>query len=94
MFELNIRFYIFLGESKMLPNTTEQWENDDGKSVLVKCINGTKPKDDMTEDNSTNAQNETVFQVSLNGEHVHKHFFFVHVLFDNSFLFIFRLQYK
>ena len=94
MFELNIRFYIFLGESKMLPNTTEQWETDDGKSVLVKCINGTKPKDDMTEDNSTNAQNETVFQVSLNGEHVHKHFFFVHVLFDNSFLFIFRLQYK
>ena len=68
---------IFLGESKMLPNMTEQWENDNGKSVLVKCINGTKPKVNMTEDNSTGAQNGTSSQGSLNGKIVHKHFFFL-----------------
>jgi hypothetical protein len=55
----------------MLPNMTEQWENDNGKSVLVKCINGTKPKD-----NSTDAQNGTSSQVSLNGEQVLKHSIF------------------
>ena len=41
----------------MLPNTTEQWKNDDGKSVLVKCINATNPRDDMTDVNSTDARN-------------------------------------
>ena len=55
---------------------TEQWENDDGKLVQVKCIDGTKPKDNMTEDNSTDAQNGTSSQVSLNGEQVLKHSFF------------------
>ena len=53
----------------MLPNTKEEWENDNGKSVLVKCINGTKPKDNMMEDNGTDAKNGTVFQDSLIGEH-------------------------
>ena len=51
----------------MLPNTPEQWENDNGKSVQVNC---TKP-----EDNSTDAQNGTSSQVSLNGEQVLKHSF-------------------
>ena len=41
----------------MLPNKTEQWKNDDGKSVLVKCINATNPTDDMTDVNSTDARN-------------------------------------
>ena len=52
----------------MLPNTTEKWKNDDGKSVLVKCINATKPTNNMTDVNSTDALHETSFQVSLQGE--------------------------
>ena len=72
---------ILLGESKMLPNMTEQWENDNGKSVLVKCINGTIPKVNMTED-STGAQNGTSSQGSLNGKMVHKHFFLFLGLLD------------
>ena len=65
----------------MLPNMTEQWENDNGKSVLVKCINGTIPKINMTED-STGAQNGTSSQGSLNGKMVHKHFFLFLGLLD------------
>ena len=59
----------------MLPNTTEQWKNDDGKSVLVKCINDTNPTDNMTVVNTTDTRNGTTFQVSLQGEQVQICFF-------------------
>ena len=77
----------------MLPNTTEQWKNDDGKSVLVKCINATKPTDNMTDVNSTDARNETSFQVSLQGERVQIYFFISWTFFiNNILLFIYRLR--
>ena len=90
----------------MLPNTTEQWKNDDGKSVLVKCINATKPMenmtdvnstekptDNMTDVNSTDARNETSFQVSLQGEQLQIHFFISWTFFKNDLLlFIYRFR--
>ena len=48
----------------MLPNTTEQWKNDDGKSVLVKCINATKPMENMTDVNSTEKPTDNMTDVN------------------------------
>ena len=72
----------------MLPNTTEQWKNHDGKSVLVKCINATDPTNNMTDVNSTDTRNGTTFQVSLQGEQVQIYFFIFWTCFHSILLFM------